>query len=171
MEEISKLREKIDEIDKKLANLINKRAIVAKEIGDIKSKENIGVFQPGRERIVLKNVKSNLKEIPSESAEAIWKEIMSACKLIQGKDTAICYLGPQGTFTQIATEKFFPKAGNKFIPVSNKQEVFNKVEGNYADFGVVPIENSLTGSVRESVDLLIEKNLKIFGEGSFSVVV
>ncbi|MHA1727750.1 MAG: prephenate dehydratase [Promethearchaeota archaeon] len=171
MEEINKLRKKIDEIDSKLAELIGDRAQIAENIGEIKSQEGIGVVQPGREKDVLKNVKDKLSGIfPPESAEAIWKEIMSACKLVQGKTTNICYLGPKGTFTQIAAEKFFPKAGSTFLPAANKKEVFNKVEGDYVQFGVIPIENSLSGSVRESIDLLIEKNLKICGETEIRVL-
>ncbi|MCP4760865.1 MAG: chorismate mutase, partial [archaeon] len=170
MEEINKLREKIDDIDDELTSLIEKRAQVAKEIGEIKNKEGIGVVQPEREKKVLENIKLKLTSIPPESVEAVWKEIMSACKVVQGKITRVCYLGPQGTFTEIASKKIFPKAGSKFIAVKNKQEVFSKVEGDYAEFGIVPIENSLEGSVRESLDLLIEKNLKIYGETEIRVV-
>lgn len=86
MEEIDDLRKKIDKIDKELVSLIEQRALVAKQIGDIKSKSGMGIVQQGREENVLKNVKQNLTVITPESAEAIWKEIMNSCKTIQGKE-------------------------------------------------------------------------------------
>ena len=95
---------------------------------------------------------------------------MSACKVVQGKKTRVCFLGPEGTFTEIAAHKFFPKAGTLFIPAKHKKDVFAKVEGNYAEFGIIPIENSLEGSVRESLDLLIDHNLKIYGEVEIRIV-
>lgn len=170
LEEINKLRKKINSIDSDLVELIDQRAITAKKIGEIKLKNNMSVVQLGREKEVLSNISAKFSSIPPESGQLIWKEIMSACKLVQGKKTRICYLGPEGTFTQIATERYFPKAGSEFIAVQNKHEVFKQIEGNYCDFGVIPIENSLVGSVRESMDLLIEQNLKIFGEIEIRIV-
>ncbi|MHA1818917.1 MAG: prephenate dehydratase [Promethearchaeota archaeon] len=170
MEEINKLRKEIDNLDKQIAKLIEKRALIAKEIGEIKSKYGIGVVQPIRERQVFNNAKENLKIVRPEAVEAIWREIVSACKLVQGKITRVCFLGPRGTFTQIAAEKYFPKAGTEFIPGDNKIDVFNKVEAGYVDFGIIPIENTIEGSVRESLDLLIEKNLKIYAELEIRIV-
>ncbi|MHA1340009.1 MAG: prephenate dehydratase [Promethearchaeota archaeon] len=170
MEEIEKLRNEIDKIDEKIVQLIDQRAILAKKIGEIKQKLGIGVVQLDREKQVLEHVKKTITSIPPEAVESIWKELISACTLVQGKKTRICYLGPEGTFTEIATKKFFPKAGSIFLPVQTKQEVFSKIEGDYADFGIVPIENSLEGSVRETLDLLIDYNLKIYGEIEIRIV-
>ena len=86
MEEIDDLRKKIDKIDKELVSLIEQRALVAKQIGDIKSKSGMGIVQQGREESVLKNVKQNLTVISPESVESIWKEIINSCKTIQGKE-------------------------------------------------------------------------------------
>ncbi|MBD3350871.1 MAG: prephenate dehydratase [Candidatus Lokiarchaeota archaeon] len=170
MEEIEELRTKINKIDKSIVDLIEKRAKIAKSIGELKQKLNLGIYQPGREKEVIDHIKEEIKSIPPESVEAIWVEIMSACKVVQGKKSRVCFLGPEGTFTEIAAKKFFPKAGSIFVAVPNKKAVFNKVEGNYADFGIVPIENSLEGSVRETLDLLIEYNLKIYGEVEIRIV-
>lgn len=164
MEKIEDLRKKIDNLDSKLVQLIEERALIAKEIGDLKNQLGIGIVQLEREKEVLNNVKKSAKAIPAESIESVWNELMSACKEIQGVTTRVCYLGPEGTFTEIAAKKYFPKAGTKFITVNNFTEVFNKIDGDYADFGIIPIENSLEGSVRENLDLLIDYNLKIYGE-------
>ena len=170
MEKLEELRKKVDEIDEKLVNLIDERGKLSKEIGVLKQQLGIGVIQPERELQVLEHVKKVANFIPPEHIELIWKEIISACKLVQGRETRVSYLGPEGTFTEIATKKFFPKVGCVFIPVPTKQDVFNKVESDYADFGIVPIENSLEGSVRETLDLLIDYNLKIYGEIEIRIV-
>ena len=65
---------------------------------------------------------------------------------------------------------FFPNSNTEFIPFDQKQEIFQQIEGNYAEFGILPVENSLQGSVSETLDLLIERNLRIYGEIELRIV-
>jgi len=170
MENIEKLRKDIDAIDDKLLELLEKRSAVAKQIGEIKNQEKINVIQTDREKQIVERLKQKVSVLPADAVEPIWKEIMAASKKVQGRALNVSFLGPEGTFTQMAAQKFFPKAGTQFIPAANKTDVFNRVEGDYADFGIVPIENSLEGSVVETLDLLIERNLKVFGEIELRIV-
>src|SRR4030042_1225005 len=120
MEDLHKKRTRIDEIDEELIKLINERAKVAKDIGALKQKQGIGVVDPEREKGVLGKVKAHSEVISSEDIEAIWAEIMSACKKVQGQLVRVAFLGPEGTFTEEAAYGFFPKAGTRFIPAENK---------------------------------------------------
>jgi chorismate mutase/prephenate dehydratase len=170
MENIEKLRKDIDAIDDKLVELLDKRSAVAKQIGLLKSNEKISVIQTDREKQIIERLKQKVSVLPIDAVEPIWKEIMAASKTLQGRSLNVSFLGPEGTFTQIAARNFFSKSGTQFIAATNKTDVFNRVEGDYVDFGIVPIENSLEGSVAETLDLLIEKNLKIFGEIELRIV-
>lgn len=170
MRDIEKLRKEIDNIDINLIDLLEKRGELAKEISQIKIGKNLEVYQPDREKKVIQNVKSMVKVLNPDNIESIWKEIMGACKVIQNLIVKVGYLGPIGTFTHQAAREFFPKAGTKFIACKNIEEIFEIIEKDVLEFGVVPIENSLQGTVRKTLDLLIEKNLIIHGEVELRIV-
>jgi len=168
--ELRKLREEIDKIDDTIVELLNNRGKIVAMIGDLKDSLNMKVFQPHREKEIIERLKNKSSLFRDSSIEAIWKEIMSASKLLQGSVTKVGYLGPEGTFTHQAALEYFPKAGSEFITASSSLEIFESVEKGIIDFGVIPIENSLQGTVRETLDLLIEKNLFIYGETELRII-
>ncbi|MBA7632988.1 Bifunctional chorismate mutase/prephenate dehydratase [subsurface metagenome] len=168
--ELRELREEIDKIDDTIVELLNKRGNIVAAIGDLKDRLDMKVFQPQREKEIIDRLKNKSSIFRDSSIEAIWKEIMSASKLIQGSITKVGYLGPKGTFTHQAALEYFPKAGSEFITASSSLEIFENVEKGLIDFGVIPIENSLQGTVRETLDLLIEKNLIIYGEIELRII-
>jgi prephenate dehydratase len=75
----------------------------------------------------------------------------------------VAYQGEPGAFSEEAIIREFGEAA-KPIPFHSLAEVFDSVEGSYSDSAVVPIENSLEGSVSETYDLLLDSGLKITGE-------
>ncbi len=75
----------------------------------------------------------------------------------------IAYLGPKGTFTEVAAKAVFPK--EEFLPFSTIPDCMDSVSEGTVDFAVVPIENAIEGSVNLTLDYLIHKQkLKINGE-------
>lgn len=80
------------------------------------------------------------------------------------KNRQVAFLGPKGTFTQQAAIKFFTGRRMKFIDAKTIQEVFEAVAEGRATYGVVPVENSVEGSVNLTLDSLYKSNLKICGE-------
>ena len=139
-EDLNKLRDEINKIDDKLVDLLNKRGNNVIKIGDLKNKLNLTVFQPHRENEIIERLENKSTIFKNTSIEAIWKEIMSASKLIQGLKNRVGYLGPKGTFTHQAALEYFPKAGSEFITSNNSLEIFEKVEKDLIDFGVVPMK-------------------------------
>jgi chorismate mutase/prephenate dehydratase len=75
----------------------------------------------------------------------------------------IAYLGPKGTFTEQAARTFFP-GPHEFMECRDISEIFTAVTSNVAEYGVAPVENSIEGSVRIALDLLLESDLKVTGE-------
>ncbi len=72
----------------------------------------------------------------------------------------VAILGPRGTFSEEASKKY----NAELILCSDIEEIFDKVEEGDADLGIVPIENSLEGSVNQTLDLLLKRNLYIYDE-------
>jgi prephenate dehydratase len=79
------------------------------------------------------------------------------------KYTTVAFQGAHYAFSEIATRQFFGE-DVKVRPCRTFDDVFESVEKGSAQFGVIPIENSLTGSIHRNYDLLLEHNLKIIGE-------
>ncbi|MDD5238795.1 MAG: chorismate mutase, partial [Candidatus Omnitrophica bacterium] len=143
---LKKLRKKIDAIDKNITGLLNSRAKITLEVGKIKQKKGSGVYSPDRERQILNNLSLINKGPLSQAAlEAIYREIMSS-SLSLNKALKIAYLGPEATFTHLAALKRFGSQV-EFIACDSITDVFLEVERGSADYGVVPIENSVEGAV------------------------
>ncbi|MBI2074558.1 MAG: prephenate dehydratase [Candidatus Levybacteria bacterium] len=81
----------------------------------------------------------------------------------------ITYLGPEGTFSHQAASLVFSKVTQKKIPAETFFDLFKEILDNEADFAVVPAENSIEGTVRETLDYLIEFSLSVIGSVTIPV--
>lgn len=167
MPDLSSFRKKIDRLDREIIDLLGARADVAKQIWRVKSKSGRPVYDPIREAAILEKLKKINKRLPKESLEAIFKEIFSATRAAE-KPVTVAYLGPEGTFAHEASLKVFG-AASIYSPLTGFEAVFSEVEKSVVDYGVLPIENSIEGSVNLTLDLLAESSLNIFGETSVTV--
>ena len=163
MDRLVFLREEIDKVDRELLRLLNKRAQLAKEVGDVKKKEGLPFYVPGREAKILSRLEElNEGPLPPESIRAIFREIISACRALE-EPTKVAFLGPKATFTHLAALKHFGTS-SELVPKDSISEVFDEVEKEKVDYGVVPIENSIEGIVNYTVDMFLDTALKIGGE-------
>jgi chorismate mutase/prephenate dehydratase len=168
VDELERLRKRIDEIDKEILELLNKRAHLAGEIGKVKRREGVPFHVPGREAKILSVLEElNTGPLPPESVRAIFREIISACRALE-EPTKVAYLGPPATFTHLAAIKYFGTSSD-LRPFDSIQEVFDEVDKARVDYGVVPIENSIEGIVNHTVDMFLDTDLKISGEVYVSV--
>jgi len=164
--ELGKLRVKIDSIDDKILELLNERAKIAEQVGEIKKACNLPVFNPKREEEIFNRLeKLNEKlgnNFPKNAIKHVFREIISACRSLE-TDIKVAYLGPPATFTHQAAIKYFGQSVN-FIPVSTIKDVFDEIERGNAKYGVVPIENTIEGVVNHTLEMLTNTHLKIIGE-------
>ncbi|MCK5542425.1 MAG: prephenate dehydratase [Desulfobacterales bacterium] len=160
---LNELRSNIDKIDSKILDLINHRLDLGKEIGQIKKKNKADVLDSSREKQVIEKILKNNKGPAEEQLlKYIFNVIMTATKDIQKKQI-VSFLGPEAGCPHIASLNFFKHSG-RFVEQSNIYEVFRSTNRNESRFGVVPIENSIQGSVNHTLDLLTEFDLIICGE-------
>lgn len=165
---LDKLRDEINSIDSDILNLLKKRLSVTKKVGEYKHKKGLPVFVAEREKLVIEKILKKGKDLfPKKSLEYIYREIIAACRDSEEKQR-ISFLGPAGTFTHVASIRIFGNSSN-FIPRPDIGEIFEDVEKGRSDFGVVPVENSLQGTVTYVLDLFLEYELKIIGELYLSI--
>ena len=154
------IRVKIDKIDSQLLRLLNSRADLVHEVGEIKKRGGLEIYAPEREEKLLQGLVAKSEgRLTETSIRAIYREIMSAALALE-EDLKIAFLGPAGTWThQAAISKF----GNsvKYVHQKSLADVFDQVERRRADYGVVPIENSTEGAVNHTLDLFADSTLKI----------
>lgn len=158
-EHLEHLRQSIDACDRELVAILNKRSKVAAEIGRIKAEKGGTIYDPSREEIVYEKVSGlNAGPLPDSALRAIYREIISSAKALEGP-TRIAFLGPEATYTNQAALAIFGSS-MQYSPVGSIPEIFTLVEKGSADYGVLPIENSTDGIVRHSLDMLV--NTKLF---------
>lgn len=161
--ELDDLRQKIKDKDCEIIRLLNERARISIGIGEVKGRAGIRAYDPAREAEVYSYLqKHNCGPLPQRAIQAIYREIISASRDLQ-KPTAIAFLGPQASFSHLAASLHFGESCS-LLPQSGIARVFDEVEKASADWGVVPVENSLEGSVNVTLDRLILTPLKIRAE-------
>lgn len=160
---ISGLRRDIDKVDQEILNLINKRLLLAGEIGKLKAGAGDRTMDGARESNLLKGLlERNSGPLSKHALRHIFTEIIAAAREIQSPQK-VAYLGPEATFTHIAAVNHFGRSAT-FAPQQSIRDVFSGVEKGAFHYGVVPVENSIEGAVNYTLDLFFESELKICAE-------
>ena len=162
-EVLKDLRVRIDELDDGILELIQERAAVAVEIGQVKKRHALAVVDRPREKAVLDRlmIKSQGRVLSGEAVREIYTTIVRACRAAQAP-IRVAFLGPTGTFSHAAALNQFGALG-LYQPQDDLGAIFTEVEEGRADLGVVPFENSIEGIVGQTLDLLGTTILKARG--------
>ncbi|HNX90493.1 MAG TPA: prephenate dehydratase [Candidatus Omnitrophota bacterium] len=165
---LNKIRRGIDCIDSSIVKLLNRRGRLSSEIGVIKKIRNYPVYSPDRESVIYNSVASKGKgPLSTDSLKAIYREIMSACLSLE-QPIVVAYFGPELTYTHQASMRKFGSSVT-YLPCDNIPEVFREVEKGNADYGVVPVENSIEGAVNHTADMFVDSPLLICSEAYLRV--
>ncbi|WP_295639018.1 prephenate dehydratase [uncultured Mailhella sp.] len=160
---LDKLREQIDEVDRQLLELLNRRANLSLAVGQAKRQVSGRVFDPAREARLLERLASlNQGPLKAEHVTAVWRAILSASRSLQ-KPAAIAYLGPEGTFSYFAARDFLGESMT-FVPCHDFNEIFRGVSLGEYDAGIIPLENSIHGTITQSFDLFSQYEVNIQAE-------
>lgn len=178
-------RKNIDEIDRQIVDLFEKRMVEADEVAKYKLQTGKPVFDKTREEDKLKNLgRLSHNDFNKRAVRELFGQIMSISrkyqygqmaetepltdftkidKLPQDTSTTVVYYGIEGTHTQQAMEAFFG-TDTKGIACPSFRGVMEMIENEEADYGVLPIENSSTGGISDNYDLLLDYNHAIVGQ-------
>ena len=163
MSSLDDLRKRIDEIDRQLVRMLNERAGFVIEIGKLKSQTGTPVYAPDREKEVLEKVDgANKGPLPDKCIQAIWRELMSGSFVLE-RPLRVGYLGPGGSFSHTAALLKFGQSAD-YEPLVDIRSIFDEVGKGHCDLGIVPIENTLGGGVIETLDALVDSNVKVCSE-------
>ena len=160
---LEELRKKIDELDHQLVKLLNERARVVVEIGKLKTRTDKPVYSPDREKDVFARIaEANEGPLPDRCLVAIWRELMSGSFVLE-RPLRIGYLGPAGSFSHTASMLKFGQSV-EYEPLADITSIFDEVSKGHCDLGLAPVENTMGGGVIETLDALIDSNVKVCAE-------
>nr|NIL99298.1 chorismate mutase [Planctomycetales bacterium] len=138
------LRKRIDRLDRQILELINERAGLAHQIGQLKDAVGETIYAPGREEEVLaRAVQLSQGPLSEQCIRAVFREIISGSRAIE-KILRVAFLGPFYSYSHLAAIHRFGQTV-EFLPVGTIGSVFEEVDRGLADYGLVPLENSTDG--------------------------
>lgn len=161
---LGRLRARIDELDRELVEILNRRAAVAIEIGELKKREGMEVWSPARETEVLNRViRYSRGPLLDETLRSIFRELMSGSRKLQQKMRVAC-LGPEFSYSHLALLAKFGD-GVEAVTTSSIASVFEEVAKRRVEYGIVPLENSTDGRIADTLDMFVKlPHLKIRAE-------
>ena len=160
---LEELRQRIDELDDQLVQLLNERARIVVEIGKLKNKTDKPVYAPDREKEIFARIaEANKGPLPDRCLVAIWRELMSGSFVLE-RPLRIGYLGPGGSFSHTAAMLKFGQSV-EYEPLTDITSIFDEVSKGHCDLGLAPVENTTGGGVIETLDALIDSNVRVCAE-------
>lgn len=176
--DLNELRQQIDIIDNEILDKFIKRMELCLDVARYKKENNIGVMQSSREQEIIDRVKSMSDEKYKDSVSLLFTNIMDISKSFQQNEInkgitfiekkpleitssakAGCF-GVKGSNSEEAARKIFGKE-KELSFYSEFEDVFKAVCDGEIDFGVVPLQNSSTGSITQTYDLMHKYNVYI----------
>ncbi len=179
MTTLEEYRKKIDATDSKLIELLAQRLSYAQEIGKIKEREGLPVYDPAREQRVLEQLDIIAKEkgLETHAVRRIYIDIMQAAKRKQVQETktkpfsneklTVAFQGTHGAYSELAVQKMFPNATP--IGYEKFEETFEALLTQKVDMAIIPVENSTYGSVLPVYDILLDKEVVAVAEFTMQI--
>jgi chorismate mutase/prephenate dehydratase len=162
-QDLDSLRRRIDELDRRIVELLNQRAQVVVQVGKAKRADGAPIYAPDREQAVLSRVAQlNQGPLPHKTLQAIYRELMSGSFVLE-RPLRIGYLGPEGSHSHMASQRKFGSSV-EHRPLADVRAVFEEVARGHCDLGLVPVENSVIGGIMETLDSFIDTHVVICAE-------
>jgi len=177
---MKEVREKVNQLDKQILELLAERRELSLQIAKIKNAEKSFIRDQNREKELLTRVIEKGREIGLDShyVSKIFHEIISDSVKLQNqfvlndenKDSltdvvTVAIQGIEGSYSYLASKQFFGSAKEiVFKKMKTFDEVVEAVEDSSSDYAVLPIENTTSGSINEVYDAFTSSNLHIVGE-------
>ena len=161
--DLESLRQRVDEIDRRIIDAISERARIIVEIGKTKQRTGAPIYAPHRERQVLDRVLAlNPGPMTRQTIEAIYREIMSGSFKLE-LPLRVGYLGPAGSYSHAAATRHFGSSV-EHVDLHDIQGVFDEVAAERCHYGLVPYENTIGGSITETLDAFQSCEVTIYAE-------
>ena len=157
-EEITRLRKQLDRTDEEILSLLRERMAVAAKVQAMKRRMGVGVYDPGRERAILRRLARKRSRLLAPGVvEAIFGEILSASRSAGGA-IRIAFPGPEFNGSHWAGRSLFGRSA-AFLPCPGKEGVYRALREGSADYGIVPAPPGAGAPRRRGI-----KVVKVVGE-------
>lgn len=175
--ELNEIRTKIDQLDQQIQSLFEQRMLLCQDVAKYKQAHHMPVFQASREKQVLDQVEQRSSNGLGPASRTFFANMMSISSQLQQKmlvaaenapeipytlmenATSVGCQGTIGANSETAAQLFFPGRKIQFYPTF--EQVFEAVESGTLQYGVLPIYNSISGTVTQTVDLMGKYNFFI----------
>ncbi|MDP4153432.1 MAG: prephenate dehydratase domain-containing protein [Bacillota bacterium] len=179
--DLKDLRDEINKVDDELSRLFSQRMLLSEKVAALKTDTDQPVYNEERENEIIKNAEKRFDKSIAGKGASLYSSIMllsreyqyeymiengKSPKIIErflNKDVyeekRVCYYGSECSWSNLAAMKMCPDA--EFSGSPDFDTVFEKVASGEADAGILPLDNSTAGTVREVYDLLLKNNLFI----------
>ncbi len=187
MRDLTDIRVEIDTVDKQILDLFLKRMELACQVAEYKISTGKKVYDKAREDEKLGKLSSYVDgHFNQQAVKELYTQIMSISRKKQFailrenganfnmgfkevgefdfSDAVVCFQGVEGAYSQLAMLEFFKDNMKDSFHVETWRDAMDAITNGQADYAVLPIENSLAGSIEENFDLLSEYNVAIIGE-------
>ena len=157
-------REKVSEIDSKMAKLFEERLEAVSEIAAYKKENGLPILDKKREDFLLNKNTDIVRDEFKDYYVKFLKDTMDVSKQYQRKcisGARIAYAGTEGAFAEIAARNVFPDG--ELVSYKSFSEAYRAVEKGDCDSAVLPIENSYVGEVGAVMDIMFQGSLYING--------
>ena len=162
---LEKARNKINEIDARMAELFVERMRAAEEVAEYKKERGLSIFDEAREdEVVRRNSALVDDEILREYYVNFLRGSMAISRAYQSRlleGMKVAYSGTEGAFAHIASSKLYPSA--KKISYGDFADAYRAVENGECDVAILPVENSYNGEVGQVTDLMFSGSLYVNG--------
>lgn len=158
----------MDALDERIVKLLNDRAALVRQIGQIKRDAGQPTYAADRERDVLDRVAGlNTGPMPQQTLAAIYRELMSGSLALE-RAPRIAYLGPAGSFSHLAAAKKFGSSV-AYHALEHIPALFDEIERGRVDLALVPIENSGGGGIVDTLEALVDHQVTVGAEINLAV--
>jgi prephenate dehydratase/chorismate mutase/prephenate dehydratase len=156
---LANIRQDIDRIDARLLALLAERmekALLSKQF-------KTATLDASREEVVMNGVKARSSCLAGpEFTESLYRLILAESKAVQDKGLqTIGFQGVHGAYGDVAAKSWMPAGAS--IPCHDFAKVFEGVQAGFLDYGIVPVENTLGGTVGQVSSILVTSKLRILG--------
>jgi len=176
-------RQEIDNLDNQLAELLERRFQIVEEIAKVKSGTGIATRDDAREQAILTRLEEQLKNPQyTDRIHMIIRSVLEASRGLQesirdpemvasesAEGARVAYAGIPGSNGESALIRHFGSTAGTVLPYETFEEVCNALRDGTADYGILPVENTITGAIHEVYDLIRSRNIYVVGETCLTI--
>lgn len=185
--DLTEIRQRITQVDRHLLKLLSERHRLAYDVVRSKEITQKPLRDVEREKLLLQElvnfaeaenyqldadyITQIFQRIIEDSVRTQQAYLQNKLNAVKADEMSVAFLGMRGSYSHLAARQFAKSYPNRLVELScdSFDQVFQKVKTGEADYGVLPLENTTSGSINEVYDLLQHTDLALVGELAYPI--